>query len=71
MKLEKREITLNEIDSLKDVAYWEHFLLGEYEKEKRKCSRKEVDNLFMQHMQEIKEEADDVRHCLKKLSNER
>ena len=45
MKLEKREITLNEKDSLKDVLYLETFLLIKYA-DQRKEFRKETENVF-------------------------
>ena len=57
MKLEKREVTLNEADSLKDVYYLEKTLLGAY-KEKDAIVRKEVanevENLIMQTKEEVK-----------------
>ncbi len=42
MKLEKREITLNEYDSLKDVFYLEKNLLSQYAQCLCKSVRKEV-----------------------------
>ena len=55
MKLEKREVTLNEADSLKDVYYLEKTLLDAY-KEKDAIVRKEVanevENLIMQTQEE-------------------
>ena len=44
MKLEKREITLNEADSLKDVYYLEETLLRAYEAGRTLAARKEVCN---------------------------
>lgn len=46
MKLEKREITLNETDSVKDVLYMQKALLAEYvdvlESAERKATREEL-----------------------------
>ena len=44
MKLEKREITLNERDSLKDIYYFEKQLLSAYEKGAANAARKDVQN---------------------------
>ena len=44
MKLEKREITLNEQDSLKDIYYFEKQLLSAYEKGTANAVRKDVQN---------------------------
>ncbi len=57
MKLEKREITLNEYDSLKDMFYIQKVLLNELtcclEKAERKQTRGEILKL-------IKENAEDM-----------
>ena len=42
MKLEKREITLNEADSLRDMYYLEISLQAAYEKNATKTERKDV-----------------------------
>ena len=57
MKLEKREITLNEKDSLKDVLYLETFLLIKYA-DQRKEFRKETENVFERLKNETEEELD-------------
>ena len=57
MKLEKREITLNEKDSLKDVLYLETFLLIKYA-DQRKEFRKETENVFERLKKETEEELD-------------
>ena len=44
MKLEKREITLNEADSLKDILYMERLILLSYGGKAFPCQRKEVAN---------------------------
>ena len=56
MKLEKREVTLNEADSLKDVYYLEKTLLDAY-KEKDAIVRKEVANEVENLIMQTKEEA--------------
>ena len=48
MKLEKREITLNEFDSLKDVFYGEKSLLLEYARVICKAERKETREFLCQ-----------------------
>lgn len=48
MKLEKREITLNEFDSLKDVFYGEKNLLIEYAQTICRSERKETRELLLQ-----------------------
>ena len=57
MKLEKREITLNEKDSLKDVLYLEAFLRIKYA-DQRKEFRKETENVFERLKKETEEELD-------------
>ena len=52
MKLEKREITLNEFDSLKDVFYLEKNLLCEYANAIEKVERQENRNELLTLMQE-------------------
>ncbi len=44
MKLEKREITLNERDSLKDIYYFGKMLITEYENALSCAERKDVTN---------------------------
>ena len=44
MKLEKREITLNEADSLKDIFYLERTLFREYREGQSNMERREVEN---------------------------
>ena len=56
MKLEKREITLNEFDSLKDVFYIEKSLLFEYAEALEKARRQETRNELVTLMQETVED---------------
>lgn len=53
MKLEKREITLNECDSLQDVVCFEKGLLGEYVETLLKMERKETKNQVAEYMKEV------------------
>ncbi len=57
MKLEKREITLNEYDSLKDMFYVEKLLLQEYVCALGKVLRKETKGELLR---QIKETGEDV-----------
>ncbi len=56
MKLEKREITLNEYDSLQDVFYAEKMLLGEYVHAFEYAERKETKNELIKLVCEICED---------------
>lgn len=56
MKLEKREITLNEFDSLKETFYLEKMLLGEYLECLCKATRKETRGELLRMMKEVGEE---------------
>ena len=53
MKLEKREITLNEFDSLKEMFYLEKTLLGEYLECLCKTTRKETRGELLRMMKEV------------------
>lgn len=52
MKLEKREITLNEADSIQDVFYMEKALLHAYSLHMAKAERKETRSKMMTLMGE-------------------
>ena len=56
MKLEKREITLNEYDSLKDTFYMQKLLLLEYVNGVADARRKEVRGELTSLMREISED---------------
>ena len=53
MKLEKREITLNESDSLKDIYYFEKMLIAEYESVLACAERKDVQNELIALLERI------------------
>ncbi len=56
MKLEKREITLNEFDSLKDAFYMEKTLLAEYVHALSKAERKETRSELLSLIKEVGED---------------
>ncbi len=60
MKLEKREITLNEADSLKDVFYLERTLFREYSGGKDYAERKELKNELVILVEEAKEDMEKI-----------
>ena len=60
MKLEKREITLNERDSLLDMYFWEKSIQTEYEKGAKRSERKETELTLSQ----LSQEAEADRECL-------
>ncbi len=65
MKLEKREITLNEFDSLKDAFYAEKMLIVEYVHALEKAERKETQGELLRLMQEIGEDMLFVRDLMR------
>ncbi|MBO5240190.1 MAG: hypothetical protein J6B56_02070 [Clostridia bacterium] len=56
MKLEKREITLNEYDSVKDAFYAEKILLVEYVHALAQAQRKETQGELLRLMKEVGED---------------
>lgn len=56
MKLEKREITLNEKDSVNDVKYIEKHLLLEYAERAEKLARKQSRAEITRLMKEVAED---------------
>ena len=67
MRLEKREITLNEQDSLMDVAFLEKALLFEYVEALSKADRKETRERLIGFMKEACEDLFLVNDLLKKV----
>ena len=70
MKLEKREITLNEFDSLKETFYMEKMLLNEYLECLTKATRKETRKELQRLMQEVGEELSLAQDLMKKSATE-
>lgn len=66
MKLEKREITLNEKDSLKDVLLLERALLSQYTEALTKMARKESRERLLTHVKETAEETFWIKDLLDK-----
>ncbi len=64
MKLEKREITLNEKDSLKDVLFLEKALLSRYVETLTDMTRKEERERLLGLMKETAEEIFIVKDLL-------
>ena len=69
MKLEKREITLNEADSLLDMLYLEERLLNVYSKGAKKAFRKELVGEFSRLLEETRKECESVSALLKNSKN--
>ncbi len=71
MKLKKREITLNEADSLKDVFFTENALMRAYEEGDSFAFRKETANALSALRERAQAEAERVRSLWRKAKNER
>ena len=69
MKLEKREITLNEADSLLDMLYLEERLLNAYAVGAKKGFRKELVGEFSRLLEETKKERESVAALLENSKN--
>ena len=69
MKLEKREITLNEKDSLSDIAYMEKALLFEYVEGLARAGRKETRERLLQFIKETAEDLFLINDLLEKVTN--
>ncbi len=67
MKLEKREITLNEADSLQDMLYMETLLLQSYEKGLAKTTRKETQAFFAERIKELRKEVSGIEGQIKNI----
>ena len=70
MKLEKREISLNEYDSLKDAFYVHKTLLGEYVQTLELCTTKQAEKTVIRLLGETAEDLAYVRALLKESKNE-
>lgn len=56
MKLEKREISLNELDSITDALCTEKLLMIEYALGLEQAKRKEIRSVLLERMKEIGED---------------
>ena len=70
MKLEKREITLNEADSLKDVYYLEKTLIREYTARLALAKCKETENELERLLKEVGEDMDLMERRMKDSEKE-
>ena len=70
MKLEKREITLNEADSLKDIYYIEKTLLTAYVEGEAFIVRKETENEIKKLTEQAKEEMERIYALWQKSKKE-
>ncbi len=70
MKLKKREITLNEADSLKDVFFTENALMRAYEEGDSFAFRKETANALSALRERARLEAEKVGALWKKSKSE-
>ena len=70
MKLEKREITLNERDSIKDVLCFERLLLNAYAETLEKLTRKSSRGELLQLIKEVGEDMGYVADLLRKIMQE-
>ena len=70
MKLEKREITLNECDTLRDVLFLEKALLGEYVEALTKVRRKETRERLLEYIKSVAEELFLATYLLEKQSEQ-
>lgn len=66
MKLEKREITLNEKDSVKDMLVLEKYILAEYQKKQRQDFRKETAETLLR----LREETEEVLKKIGRMKTE-
>ena len=69
MKLEKREITLNEQDSLRDVLFMEKALLFEYMDGLVKACRKETRERLLDCIKDSAEDLFLIKDLLEKVKN--
>ena len=70
MKLEKREIALNEADSLKDIYYIEKTLLTAYVEGEDFIVRKETENEVKKLTEQAKEETERIYALWQKSKKE-
>ena len=70
MKLEKREITLNEYDSLKDAFFLQKTLLHEYVCFLPQAERKETRNEMIRLVKEVIEDMYTIRDLMKSSESE-
>lgn len=67
MKLEKKEITLNEKDSFKDIYYFERALANAYERKMGEAERKECRTTLKNLLKNTREDEESARRQIEKL----
>ena len=70
MRLDKREITLNEQDSLRDILFLEKALLLAYVEGLERANRKEIRERLLDFIKETAGDLFLVSDLLKKLKND-
>ncbi len=68
MKFEKREITLNETDSLSDMYHFEKALFKAYEEGKNKAESRQVVSAMETRMQALYSEGERLKKTIDKLN---
>ncbi|MBQ8395031.1 MAG: hypothetical protein IJX49_05605 [Clostridia bacterium] len=68
MKLEKREITLNERDSLLDMYFWERSIENEYKQGAKLAERKETELVLTQAAGETAQDVERMLALLRKAA---
>ncbi len=66
MRLEKREVTLNEKDTLLDMLLFEQGLAERYRKMGEKTERKEARAAFLAMAEELQKEIESLKRYLQK-----
>ena len=66
MKLEKREVTLNEKDTLRDMRFFEENLALEYRRAAAFAEEKETKAVLLRHAEELREKIERLEELLAK-----
>lgn len=66
MKLEKREVTLNEKDTLRDMIFFEQNLASAYQTAADAADTKEEKSVMLRHAEELEERIGRLQKLLEK-----
>ena len=66
MKLEKREVTLNEKDTLRDMIFFEQNLAAAYQAAADAADTKEEKSVMLRHAEELEERIENLQKLLEK-----
>ena len=66
MRLEKREVTLNEKDTLRDMIFFEESLMLVYQESASAVEGKEIKCVLEQHAEDLKEKLERLTKLLNK-----